>query len=148
MAGGFTTRDVDTLTAIKHDVQKSMTYITDQDKWRMVDYWESDQVLLPTVLNNKRIATDCEEMAMVSMRKAIDAGYKARLIICLDEIKEGHCICEVVSADGTQAYYFDNRRLGISTQQGLTGYFFYSGSPWNPQPGDQRPWVLINKQAS
>lgn len=145
---GFTQKDIDMLETLKAQVEHEFTYETDQDKFGLDDYWEDDKVLKPSVVGNSPISADCEEYAMISMRKAVAAGFKARLVIGLDETKAGHCICEVASSDGTQSYFFDNRRKVIATQHNLLGYYFYSCSPWNPTPGDTRPWNLIGQNAN
>lgn len=147
MAGGFSTKEVEALQHIKDECARIFTYQTDEAKWKLADYWADDKMLLGAIEKNAPIDGDCEEYAMLTMRKAIEAGFKARLVVCLTELKGGHCICEVVCQDGTEAYYFDNRRRGLSTRAGLTGYFFYSASPWCPQPGDTRCWTLINLPA-
>lgn len=148
MTGGFSPEAKKALQGIQADVQRMFTYEADKAQWGIIDYWEDDQWLLPAVMHNKPFKADCEAYAMVCMRKAIAAGYKARLIVCLTELKEGHAICEVASEDGTQAYYFDNRRHVLAMRQSLIGYYFYSASPWRPTPGDTRPWNLIEQQAA
>lgn len=140
---GFTDKQYAQLEAMHAEVFRNFTYVDDQTSHGMADYWEDDQVLKPAVTKNSPIKGDCEEFAMICMRKAMAAGYQARLVVCLDELNEGHCICEVVSADVTQAYYFDNRRQHLATRQSLIGYTFYSVSPFNPQPGEKRPWELV-----
>lgn len=140
---GFTSKQRDELSAIHDEVFNNFTYVDDQTSHGVADYWEDDKVLLPAVTKNAPIKGDCEEFAMVCMRKAIAAGYQSRLVVCLDETNNGHCIAEVISSDATQAYYFDNRRKTLATRQSLIGYTFYSVSPFNPQPGENRPWELV-----
>lgn len=141
---GFTKEEVANLVRIHRDLLRLFTYRTDLETHGLADYWEDDQVLLPTVLHNVPFTGDCEEFAMVSLHRAMDLGFDARLVIGWTETHEGHCLCEVVSRDMTQAYYLDNRKLGLVTRSGLPGYTFYSASPYNPQKGDTRPWVLLD----
>lgn len=143
---GFPPDAIAKLQKIKSEMTRQHNYITDGKKWHMNEYWESDSVLAPMVNGSRRLNTDCEEYAIVSMRKAHQAGFNARLVICQVETGEGHCICEVSSNDGTQAYYFDNRRPNVVPISGLKGYRFYSVSPWNPQPGETRPWQLVSQR--
>lgn len=150
---GFSDADFETLDALQKDTLKSFTYSLEPKQegmklYQVADYWQTDTVLKGSVLFNKPFKGSCDSFAAVCLRKAELAGFTGRLVVCLDELKEGHCIAEIVSKDGTQAYYFDNRRTGIAAQQGLIGYYFLGASPWNPQPGDTRPWVLIDKQAA
>lgn len=140
---GFPKNALARLEKIKTELKRQHNYITDGKKWRMVDYWESDNVLAPMVNGSKRLNSDCEEYAIVAMRKANSDGFHARLVACQDETGEGHCICEVSSDDGTEAYYFDNRRTRVVGIDGLKGYRFYSVSPWNPAPRESRPWQLV-----
>lgn len=147
MANGFTDKDYDILKHIQIVTLRQFTYETDKAQWGLDEYWEDDQWLLPAVMHDRPFTADCEAFAMVCMRKAIAAGYKARLLVCLTETKEGHAICEVVSTDQSQAYYFDNRHTNVATRQALIGYYFYSASPWTPVPGDTRPWNLIEQPA-
>jgi predicted transglutaminase-like cysteine proteinase len=135
------------LEKIKAELTRQHNYITDGKKFKMVDYWESDAVLAPMVDGQRDLNTDCEEYAIVAMRKAHIDGFHARLVVCLDETGEGHCICEVSSDDGTEAYYFDNRKQRVVTQAGLKGYQFYSVSPWDPQPRETRPWQRVVNSA-
>lgn len=148
MSGGFTDAMHQTLKEIQRQTLAVFTYESDRAQWGLDEFWEDDQWLLPAVMYDKPLKADCEAFAMVCMRKVIAAGFKARVILCLTETKEGHAICEVTSEDGTQAYYFDNRRHVLATRQSLIGYYFYSASPWNPTPGDTRPWNLIEQQAA
>lgn len=140
---GFAKDALVRLEKIKAELTRQHNYITDGKKWHMRDYWESDNVLAPMVNGNRQLNTDCEEYAIVAMRKVNIDGFHARLVTCLDETGEGHCICEVSSDDGTEAYYFDNRKSRVVTIDGLKGYQFYSVSPWNPTPRETRPWQLV-----
>jgi predicted transglutaminase-like cysteine proteinase len=140
---GFTPKQVDTLESIHTRVLQNYTYASDQETHGVLEYWEADAVLQPAVTKRVPIKGDCEEFAMICMRAAIAAGFQSRLVICLDETNHGHCISEVASLDGKQAYYFDNRRKVLATYQSLIGYTFYSVSPWNPTPGETRPWELV-----
>lgn len=140
---GFTLREVQDLRAIKNRMDTDFVYETDEAKHQMTDYWEDDAVLASAVKNSIRWTSDCEEFAMVGMRKAIALGFMARLVVCLTETKEGHCICEVESHDGLEAYYIDNRKKGLATRDQLVNYAYYAVSPWNPKPGETRPWQPV-----
>lgn len=140
---GFSSTEESRLKAIFKEVMDQFTYQTDLEQWHVEEYWEDDAILRHAIKGHAKFKSDCEGFAMVCLHKVNDADFNARLVLCTDEFKEGHCICEVSSKDGQEAYYFDNRRVGPATRQSLIDYVFYAVSPWNPQPGETRPWEAV-----
>lgn len=138
---GFTDEQRSALQAVARHLLANFKYEKDSDRFGLEDYWE-DQSDRPLPLRGPLVG-DCEQFAMMAQREANRLGLPARLIACWTETKDGHCITEVSSKDGKEAYYFDNRKRGLVTRTGLLGYRFYSASPWNPKPGETRPWVLL-----
>lgn len=142
---GFVRSDLQKLQVIHALVAKHFVYTTDNKKFKMAEYWEGDVIGVATLHGGLKLQGDCEEYAMTCMRKAIEAGYSARLVVCFTETNEGHAICEVASRDGKQAMYFDNRRRFLVPRDQLQGYRFISCSPWNPRPKENRPWTLVRQ---
>lgn len=135
-------QDYTALRRIHSKAISAFKYVSDKTKWGLVEYWEPEDVLFPV---GARFTGDCEEFARVCMQESIKAGYKARLVACLTEGGEGHCICEVADEEETGSFFLDNRKTNIVTKLGLTGYKFYSVSPWNPQFSETRPWRLVKE---
>ncbi len=144
---GFSIMRYDILRTIHAQTFKDFTYQFDKDKWKVPEFWEGEQILRPAIEEGKGFTGDCEDFAMVCLQKAMKAGFKARLVFCKVETGEGHCICEVASEDNKEAFYFDNRFRHLAEISHLKGYEFYSVSPWNPQPGEKRPWELVAPQS-
>ena len=142
----FTEAEFHQLRRLKDEMERLHTYVSDRKKWSVNEYWENDPVILASALHNVPLRSDCEDYAMTAMHKAMALGFNARLAVCYVETGEGHCICEVASRDGTQAYYLDNRFPALRTLGQLHGYRFLSVSPWNPQPGDKRPWLQVGRR--
>lgn len=129
------------LSTLHREVREKFIYRTDKEKWGLLEHWEDS-----TTLKNLRTSGvpkftgDCEEFAMVAMDNAIHQGYNARLVTCFTETGEGHCLCEVASADFTEAYYIDNRFVRLAVDVDIAKYKIVSVSPWNPKPAETRPW--------
>lgn len=141
---GFERGDYAELSALHRDIYEKFTYISDKEKWAMLERWEDSSTLRNIGRSGvAKFEGDCEEFALVSLDNLRRKGYNARLVVCLVETGQGHAICEVASQDYEQAYYFDNRHVGIRTRAELKGYRFLSVSPWNPEPGDTRPWLRV-----
>lgn len=132
---------------IKHwhkQLLSRFNYVSDQSQFQVPEYWINDADL-KAMVDGKRFKGDCEEFARACMLKYREIGLKARLVVCTVETGEGHCVCEVVSADGKEAYIADNRFTSIMTSDRMKGYTFLGASPWNPEPGDKRNWTAIKK---
>lgn len=136
----FTAEQVNTLEIIHRRARQGFTYAADSVKWQVTDYWEADNALGPLV---KPLSADCEDFARKCLLAAMGQGIAARLVVCTDETGQGHCITEVADAAREVAYYFDNRRARLVTRDGLVGYTFLAVSPWNPRPGETRPWLRV-----
>lgn len=135
----FSPTQMDVLHAIDADVRRRFTYESDSQKWHLVDYWEPDV----TLTKGLDLRADCEDYARKAMLLVMAAGMKARLVVCLDGNHDGHCICEVTDAKEEQAYYFDCGKKYLATRDQLVNYQFIAVSPWNPQPGETRPWEQV-----
>jgi predicted transglutaminase-like cysteine proteinase len=136
----FTPNEFILLCSIQNRAAHGLKYISDLDKWHLTDYWEPDKLLLPMA----ELQVDCEDYARACMLRSMAYGFTARLIVCTDETGAGHCICEVTDDEKDEAYYFDCRQEDLAVRSDLKKYSFYSASPWNPQPGEKRPWVRIS----
>lgn len=140
---GFSKFEVTKLQQIEKLMRGRHTYKTDKEKHGLTEYWEKDPVLDQIANSQSRFTSDCEEYAMVAMRLLRGYGFDARLVACLDETGAGHLICEVLSDDGLQSYFIDNRKRELATRRSLRGYKFHSVSPTNPVPGETRPWLRV-----
>ena len=140
---GFLILQYDAIRRILEKAHENFFYVTDEKKWKVAEYWEGEKLLQAAIEGNVRFRGDCEDFAVVCMGKLRAKNLKARLVICKTETGEGHCICEVASDDMKEAYFLDNRYKTLQTRRQLKGYTFHSTSPWNPQPGDRRPWKRV-----
>lgn len=138
---GFTDKQTSDLQAMARRVHANFKYEYDSKRFGLTEYWE-DQSNIPMPVRSQFLG-DCEQFAMISVMEANRLGIAARLVICLTETGEGHCIAEICSADGKAAYYLDNRKRGLAVRSDLKGYSFYSASPWNPKRGETRPWLRL-----
>lgn len=142
---GFTNEDYNNLVKIQRTLFDRFEYRTDEEKWKRTEYWEDEQSIQDQFPGIRRFTGDCEEYARTAMRAAQSAGLTARLVVCWTEEGEGHCICEVTDPRRRASYFLDNRQRQVARLQDLKGYRFHSAGPWNPEPGDVRPWVrLVN----
>jgi hypothetical protein len=105
--------------------------------------WEPDSKLQPAELSSVKFVGICESYARVGLARCTAQGIKARLVVCYDELGEGHCICEVSDDQEQEAWYLDNRQDHLAVRDDLVKYKFLGVSPWNPKPGDTRPWMLV-----
>ncbi len=144
---GFERGQFSELSNLHRDLREKFNYITDQEKHGLLEKWEDSSTLKNIGRTGiTKFTGDCEEFALVSMDKARAKGLNVRLVVCRVETGEGHAICEVASTDYTEAYYFDNRQHKVCMLSELKGYTFVAVSPWNPQPGDERPWYKVEKK--
>ncbi len=144
---GFKRGDYGQLSELHRQIFEKFSYMTDTEKHGLVERWE-DSTTLKNIGRTgiTRFTGDCEEFALVSLDHAIRQGYNARLVVCYTEQNEGHAICEVASPDYAEAYYLDNRSHKLAVRKDLKGYRFVAVSPWNPEPGDQRPWMKVKRK--
>jgi hypothetical protein len=145
---GFTPEQVTQLQDIQKETLGQFQYNleTTIDGKNVLDYWPTSHDVLDAVAKDAKFQGICSTFAVVCMDKAKAAGYNVRLVVCYDELKEGHCICEVACTDESEAYYFDNRRQFLATLTDEKGYQFLGVSPWNPVPSDPRPWNIVEGQ--
>lgn len=140
---GFAEKEKDLLGQMARRLHANFKYEYDKDRFGLTEYWE-DQSSIPMPVRAP-FQGDCEQFAMVAVYEANRLGIAGRLVICLTETGEGHCIAELCSSDGKEAYYMDNRKRGLLVRSQLAGYKFYSASPWNPKRGETRPWHVLKR---
>lgn len=135
------------LSDLHRELREKFTYITDQEKWKVVERWEDNSTLRSNInrVGIQKFTGDCEEFSLVSLEKAHERGFNVRMVLCLVETGEGHAICEVASPDFAEAYYFDNRQIKVATAGDLKNYRFLAVGPWNPEKGEQRPWLKVKQ---
>lgn len=141
----FQKTQVTQLRRLHEELMRQMTYVTDMEKHKVAEYWEGVKALRPSAEGKAPFQGDCEEFAMLAIDKARKLGFDGRLVTCQDENGDGHCIAEISTADGDESYFFDNRQTHLATRHDLAHYRFYAVSPWNPMPGDQRQWYLVEE---
>lgn len=136
--------DYDFIRQLHRKLMEKFKYITDKQQHGLVEYWEGD-VELNTMLRGMSFHGDCEEFARAAMLETRKRpSLRARLIACIVETGEGHCVCEISNLEGSDSFILDNRQHQLMQYNGLPKYTFVCASPWNPQPGDDRPWLLLN----
>lgn len=140
---GFTPAQRNDLTSLFNIAYGQFHYQTDKAQFGVEEYWELITANSPQVRGRVKLTGDCEAFAMLCMQKLMARNFAARLVVCRTERGDGHCICEVVSDDSQEAAYFDNRRTHVSSRKDLKGYTFVAVSPYNPTPGDRRPWKMV-----
>lgn len=139
--------DYDFIRQLHRRLFDRFKYVTDKVKHGMEEFWEGDEAV-QKFLTGSNFYGDCEEYARTAMMAVRERpSLKVRLIACLTEKGEGHCICEVSNLNGTDAFFFDNRQHTLVQQHQLRGYVFVCASPWNPVPGEERPWVMLEQKA-
>lgn len=145
---GFERGDYGVLSDLHRQIMEKFTYMTDQEKYGMVEMW-GDSTTLKNIGRSgvTKFTGDCEEFALVSAAKAQEHGYHARIVVCYVETGEGHAICEIASKDYAEAYFFDNRQHKVVVAEELLNkkYRFIAVSPWNPTPHDDRPWLKVQQ---
>lgn len=139
---GFAISDYDYVRYTHRKVLSNFEYQTDEEKHHTIEYWDPDEYVLKAM--GLPIQGDCEEFARACLL-AIEkrSGIDVRLIYCIDETGQGHCVCEAASKDRQEAYILDNRKTSICTTTQLKGYKFIAAGPWNPIPQETRPWELL-----
>lgn len=139
---GFPITDYDFIRQAHRKLLGQFEYKTDREQHQVLEYWAGDEMLAAAVKGLKFVG-DCEEFARACMLKMRERGIKARLVYCLVETGEGHCICEVASADNKEAYLLDNRHDTLKTSTQLSNYKYLRVSQWNPMPGSKALWMHV-----
>lgn len=123
---------------------ENFQYKSDMSQHGVLEFWADDEAL-QSAIKGLTFSGDCEEFARTCMLKARErTQLKARLVVCITEKGEGHCVCEVSSLDEKEAYILDNRFQQLMRYD-KTGYKLIAVSPWNPEPGDKRRWAMVPK---
>lgn len=138
----FTIREYEYVKETHRELFSQFVYRTDKESHGLVEFWKRDEDLA-SAIEGKRFYGDCEEFARACMLRLMERGYKARLVYCLTELGDGHCVCEVASQNNREAYILDNRYPQLMTHAKLKGYKFISASQWRPIPGGKANWVAL-----
>jgi len=139
---GAASKELETLKRIQKDLFRHFTYVTDRQQHKTIEFWKGLDAIQSEIKRGD-LKGDCEESAMAAVSLARQAGFDARLVICRDENGEGHCIAEIATHHRQEAYYIDNRHEVLAVRDDLSHYQFYAVGPWNPVPGDTRPWYRV-----
>lgn len=140
---GFSNAHRDALRSVHRRLLSRFKYVPDPVKWGRPEFWEDASTLRPIDVDGIDFTGDCEEYARAAMHSVRRMGYNARLVVCRTEKGEGHLICEALSSDNVESWFFDNRQRDLVNRIHLRGYTFLSVSPLNPCAGDTRPWRKV-----
>lgn len=143
---GFKNDQLDQLKRIHHQVTYRFEYKNDIELWGKIEHWDDDFTIMNAVTNGLRWKGDCEETAKAFLLLALPLGLNGRLVVGYDETGQGHCWTEIASEDLEEAIYLDNRRSTAVARNRLYGYLPVAASPWNPVPGDTRPWIALRQE--
>lgn len=123
-----------TLNAVNRQVNTTVTPMTDQEHWSVVDRWD-----IPTDGYG-----DCEDFQLLK-RKMLVEQYglprrALRMTVVIDEQGEGHAVLMVRTDEGDLV--LDNKRSGILPWH-QTGYVFIKR-----EGQDGREWVSLGERSS
>ena len=129
---------MDLLRCVNADVNDSITYMTDQQNYHVLEYWAEVKM--------KEGFGDCEDFALTKMRKLISLGFpldQMWLQLCFTETREGHAVLRA-QIDGVD-WVLDNRSTEILTPQDLfdEGYRFTEhcrADGWSPDGNPAHRW--------
>ncbi len=122
------------LNAVNRQVNTTITPMTDQEHWNVVDRWD-----IPTDGYG-----DCEDFQLLK-RKILAEQYGVprralRMTVVIDEQGEGHAVLMVRTDEGDLV--LDNKRSGILPWH-QTGYVFIKR-----EGQDGREWVSLGERSS
>lgn len=117
---------IDLLDKIHSTVFSNFKYKTDLEQFGVEEKW-----LMPDALydGTTTVVGDCEDFALACRKLCRDNGIdNSRLVVCLTEDGEGHCVLEV------NGWILDNRRRRVVTRDrlGSEGYKWLAVSGYNP----------------
>lgn len=118
------TEHLSKLKEIHSKIFRNFTYKTDKVKYGEVEYWAMPDE--STV--GERVVGDCEDFALACRALCREAGIPTRLVFCLTETGEGHCVLEC------EGYILDNRYRQVRYKDDLD-YKWLRISGY--EPGDQ-----------
>lgn len=117
---------IDKLNEIHSTVFSRFKYQTDLKQFGVEEKW----VMPPNTFDGTtKIVGDCEDFALACRKLCRDRGIdNSRLVVCLTEDGEGHCVLEV------NGWILDNRykRVMSRDQLGNDGYKWLAISGYNP----------------
>lgn len=117
---------LDQLETIHKDVFGKFKYEFDKDQYGMVEKWVMPEEGFD---GSQRIVGDCEDFALACRKLCRDRGIeKTRLVVCMTETNEGHCVLEV------NGWILDNRYRRVMSRDELDreGYRWIAISGYNP----------------
>ena len=93
-------------------------------------YGEAEKWVLPkeSFTGSTPIVGDCEDFALACRKLCNDAGIQTRLVVCMTESGEGHCVLEC------QGWILDNRYNKVMSRDKLQtiGYKWLAISGFTP----------------
>ncbi len=118
---------------IHRNLFKNFSYITDLENYGVEEKWVMPK---DSFTDSQKFSGDCEDFALACRKLIREAGIKSRLVYCIVEDGEGHCVLEV------NGYILDNRQASIISNRKLVkkGYKFLAISGY--ESGD--PWYKLN----
>lgn len=101
---------IDKLKEIQGDVFRRFEY-----KYDHVQYDQEEKWVMPTEHfdGTTSIVGDCEDFALACRKLCRDAGIETRLVVCLTETGEGHCVLEC------NGWILDNRHRRVRSRDDL-----------------------------
>jgi predicted transglutaminase-like cysteine proteinase len=118
------------LDRIHSRVLAGFTYQSDEVTYSVKEKW-----VTPEDADN--VIGDCQDFALACRKLCREAALQTRLIICMTETGEGHCVLEC------EGYIFDNRRLRVAPCDDFN-YKWVSISGHEPDD----PWYEIDDLAT
>src|SRR3954452_10287598 len=120
---------VELIEAVNRHVNRTLTPITDQAHWQLVDQWN-----IPT-----DGAGDCEDFQLLKRKLLVEAGLPRRALrmtVVINDQGEGHAVLMVRTDRGE--FVLDNKRMSLLPWQ-QTGYVFVKR-----EGHDSMAWVSLN----
>jgi len=118
---------LEVLRSIHRTVLNNFEYKTDLEQYQTLEKW----VAPPEFYNGTTsIVGDCEDFALACRMLCREQGIEnSRLVVCLTETGEGHCVLEV------EGWILDNRMLRVKSRDRLSGqgYKWIAISGYNPK---------------
>lgn len=104
------------LKKIHGSVFAKFEYKTDLEQFNSIERW----VMPPDAFNGKtKITGDCEDFALACRKLCREQNIKSRLVVCITEQGEGHCVLEC------SGYILDNRYNSVKTNTQLKYDWLY-----------------------
>lgn len=129
-----------TVVAVNRKVNDTITAVTDQDHWGVIDSWD-----FPTDGFG-----DCEDYQLLKRKRLIEAGLPARALrmtVVIDEKREGHAVLMLRTDRGD--FILDNKTNTVLPWH-QTGYTYvkregHASAAWVSLGGAVSPTVTANR---